>query len=487
MNRGQSLGSVTRRGARASLAAQLVTQLGSVAATVILARVLTPTEFGIVAVSQSVLGAAALLTLGGITAALVTRPRDLAMAAQSYFLLSAGLGLFGVAAFAASAQPLTAVLGQPDAAPFLAVLSVSFLLSTVAIVPAAILQRRMRFGWLSFSSIAGAGVYFGVEIALAMAGFGAWAVVLGQVAGSVVTLAVVFIGARWRPRLRLSVTLIRADISTLSGLSAGQVLSYFQKNIDYWVVSAQIGASNLGAYYVAYVLPSVVRLRLSHVLRQVMLPAFSISGSGAQTQMLWRRSFAVLLGIGLPLLVGVAVIADPLVALFFGGQWQDAVEPMRVLALAAIADLWLTSVGTVAIAQNLVRPYLLTLGVRAGTTTIFAILAGVIWGTTSAVAWAVAASALVTLFVQEVALARPLGIGIQSVFRPVSWYVGLCVAMAVCSILALQLLGDRASPAVQVLTGAVVGSTAYAGLGLLLARDVMKSVMADGFLVLRGR
>ena len=150
---GFNVGRSTRRGVRSSLIAQMTTQLGSVVATVILARLLDPASFGILALAQSLLGAAALVSLTGVSAALITRKGDVLSAASTYFWLALIVGVMVVGFFALLAGPLTARLGQPAAAPYVTVLSVSFALEMLALVPNAILQRRFRFGWLNGSVV----------------------------------------------------------------------------------------------------------------------------------------------------------------------------------------------------------------------------------------------------------------------------------------------------------------------------------------------
>ena len=240
-DRSQSVGSVARRGVRSSIVAQGFTQLGSLAATVLLARLLTPADFGIVALTQSLLGAAALLSLSGTNAALVTRRSQVSIASASYFWLALVLGLAGVGVFAVMAGPITRLLGQPDAAPYLIVLSFSFAFGLLALVPNAMLQRSLRFGWMNASILAGAGAYFASEVVLAFAGWGAWAVIAGQVLGAAVTLVVSAVGARWRPSLRFSLSLLRADLAVTGGVGLGHAFSYVQKNADYWAVSRIIG------------------------------------------------------------------------------------------------------------------------------------------------------------------------------------------------------------------------------------------------------
>jgi O-antigen/teichoic acid export membrane protein len=271
-----------------------------------------------------------------------------------------------------------------------------------------------------------------------------------------------------------------------SGLGAGQVFSYLQKNVDYWSVSLYVGGPALGMYYMAYVLPNIVRTRISQVTRQVMLPAFVAAGSSADQARLWQRSFIAQFGVGLPLLVGIAVAAEPLVKILLGSQWTPAIVPMRVLTLVTIADLILTSVGTVAVAQNKVRAYLLVLGSRAASTAVFALCAALIFGSVTAVAYGVAISATLTLAIQEIFLGREMGVGVLAAIKPIC--VLLCLTLwMVVAVLCVAPAVSRTPEIVQLLTYTTTGVLAYIGGGYLVARSLLRVIVIDARQVLLGR
>ncbi len=295
------------------------------------------------------------------------------------------------------------------------------------------------------------------------------------------------VGARWRPGLRFSLSLLRADFAVTGGLGLGQVFSYIQKNADYWAVSRVLGGPSLGVYYVAYVLPNIVRLRLSAALRQVMLPAYATSKSVGETAAMWKRTFPGLAGLGVPVLVGIAVVAEPLVELFFGGQWSGSVAPMRILTIATVIDLLMTAVGTVAIVHHRMRGYVAVWAIRAASTLVLAFVAARIWESTTAVAWAVSLSAFITLVAQELLVSRPLGIGLRSVGRQLAAYLGLSAVMACAVVGVASALPADTIPLVSLVVLVMVGAATYVGLGWLVARPLIRPVLADAIAVARGR
>ncbi|CCG01328.1 oligosaccharide flippase family protein [Blastococcus saxobsidens] len=480
-------GQVARRGARTTLVAHTIVQLGSLAATVILARLLTTGEFGIVALAQSLLGLLSLLSLSGINAAIVTRTDGLRTAASSYFWLCAGTGVAAVLVMTLAARPLASLLGQPDAGPYLAVLSFSFLFGLMQLVPQALLQRSRKFTRMNAALLAGSLTYLVLEVVLAFAGLGAWAVIIGNVCGAAAGFAVSITAARWLPDTRISMGLIRRDLSFTSGLTLGMAFSYVQKNADYWLVSAGIGGPALGVYYVAYVLPNIIRLRITDVVRQVMLPTYMRAGDLRSTAQLWHKTLPVLLGLGMPVFVGISLCAEPLILLFFGASWSGAVDPLRILALGALIDLYTTSVNIVSVAQRSVRRHVLVLGFRAGATVVGATIAVAVWGDIVAVAGAVVTASLTTVCLQEILVSRHLLLGWRLVARPVATYIGLSVLMSAAVITCDVLLPSSTPTAVELVVLVLVGATSYLGGGFLVARATVRVLLRDARLVVAGR
>ena len=479
------VGRVARRGARSSLATQLVVQLGSALATVLLARILSPADFGLVALVQSIVGVMSLVGLAGVTASIVTAKGDVATKAATYFWLAAVVGVVGGGLLVLLAPIIVAGLGQADATAHARVLALSPVLSLMTLVPLALMQRRLAFGRMNAVTVAGALVYFVIEVALALRGWGAWAVIWGQVAGSLVSLVVALVGAKWLPTARPRASEIRADVNILANQSASTILAYVWKNSDYWAVSTTLGPGPLGLYYVAYVLPNMVRLRITGVFRQVMMPVLAGMESGQQAPA-WGKAVRHALALGVPIFFGMAAVADPTMRVFFGDRWASAVPAMQLVALAACTDLLVQSVSTLAIAQAryLGRATLL-LGLRAVGTGTAAVVGATVWGSITAVAAGVLIAALLSLLVQEFLVSRPLGIGFRVLGADTVRYFVAAILMMVAVLAVVSgtaQLHAVAQLAISVFAGAVI----FAGLARWLAAGMFVEVLQQLGKAVRG-
>lgn len=472
-------GERSRRGARIGILAGALTQVGSLVATIFLARLLTPADFGIIALSVSLLGLAQIFAISGIRAALVSRRSNLALASDTYFWLSLTMGLLVWAGVVLFAPWLTTLLDQPDAAPYLEVLTAAFVMDLIAIIPLAKLQREFRFSAFYAASLAGTFLYFIAQVALALAGLGAWSVIIGRLLDSGLALVTAAYLARWLPRLRFSRSILRDDARFTGGLTLNGAITYLQRNIDYWIVSAKLGGTALGIYYVAYVLPDLVRQRISAVSTPVLLPSYiQASQDEERLSRVWQRSWLVQMGLGLPALTGIACLAAPIVAVMFGPQWGAAALPMQVLTVVAIADIHMGTVSIMAVALRKVTWNSQVLAIRAVCTTVLAFSAAVIFGTLVSIAIGVALSAIFAMIFQEMTLSRNLHVEMKPIVRPLAAFATLAIIMSVVVTIFVVLTTAWPSLA-QIVVGSAMGTATYFGVGVLVFPQQIRPLLRD--------
>jgi len=327
------------RGGRWGLASSLLQQLGSMATTLLLARRLTPAEFGIVAAAQAVIGLTMLITDAGLGASIVAAGERDERTLASLWWVSVGAGVAGFAIVAGASQPIAAALGVTAAAPYL-VASAATLVSTMAqVVPRALLSRDLRFEAMYGADLAGAGVYFVVQTVLVLAtDLGAWVVILGLAAMDLTKLVWTLAAAAWRPVVAFDREAVAPHLRFGVRYLATTLAGYASRSVDIWAAGRLLGAPALGAYYIAFVLPTVVRQRFTFVLNQVGFPVLARITDTAQLRSSFLELATMVTLPLLPALTGLALVAEPVVEVFFGDQWDAAVAPLRLLALAAAVD-----------------------------------------------------------------------------------------------------------------------------------------------------
>lgn len=461
------LGDRARRGVLSGGLAQGLQQVLSVGATLVLTRILAPEDFGIVAAANSLLALSALVLAMGIGAAVVARPQLTADWTATMFWFAATAGGLVSCMFVFAAPLLARLFGLPDAGPYLAALAPTILLGLTASVPLALLRRRLAFArYWSVHSIAMV-VYVTVQVVLAVRGWGAWAVIAGQIALSVTTFLGALIASRYVPVLSFTPRFVREELRFGGAMLGNSALTYGAKNADYWVVGNLLGASTLGAYYLAYVLPDIFVQRVTKIVDTVLVPVFARSaGDAARTRRVYIESVRLQAGIGVPAMVGLAVLAVPVVELCFGDRWSDVAKPMRWIAVAGALTLSATIPAQVSLGHKLVRPIIRSQVARMSALVPALLVAAVVWRTAEAVAIAFLISAVIWFVSQQILVAGPLGLPFRLVAKDLLAIGTATVAMA--GVLVIFGQGwEESSAWVQISGGVSIGASVYGGVGML--------------------
>ena len=303
--------------------------------TIVLARLVGPDDFGVVAQALVYVGIVSLLLDQGFSSALIQR-KEVAPDMPGVVVsvnLAVGTVLAGVTILVSSAW--ASFMRTPELALVLVMFAPSLLLRAAAVTPRAMLIRDMDFRRIGIADILSAalGGIAGLEVAIAGGGY--WSLVV-QIVGTdaVLLLTLCLFGAVWRPNLHVGQL---REIAGFSGRAffAGLLMNSLARNVDNLLVGRVQGAQALAFYGLAYrLLLLPVQLALSTVAT-VLLPVFSRLADDLPTlrNELQRTTRAVAVA-ALPAMALVAAAAPQLVALIFGAEWMPAVPIIQVLAVA---------------------------------------------------------------------------------------------------------------------------------------------------------
>lgn len=457
-----------RRGARFGLFAGLANQALSVVATLVLVRLLAPDAFGIVAAVNSAVGLISVVTQLGLGIAIVRSSDASDEVVGTLFWTSVAVGTVAASATAVASRSLAALVGVPSAAPYLAVLALTILLHMTAAVPRALLQRRLRFRRVYGVQTGAMVAYVVTQVSLALVGLGPWSVIVGQVVNAALLLTGFLVGAGWRPRLVFSLSVLRRVVGFSGSILVTTLLTHVLKNADYWVVGRRGGAAVLGFYFVAYVLPNIVRLRITTTALDVLLPVFAeVRHDPSRLRRAFVSSLRLQVFVGCPALVGISVLAPLIVRTFFGPQWDAAVLPMRILSVAAIVDVVMQPVVTIFISAGVPGRNLRVVTVRLAV--FLGLLATLATGDgLGPVAVAVLIASFVGAFVGFALVGRFVEISGGDVIAAVGPAVFCSTAMAAVLVIADDLVRLPAPVALAVLV--LLGAAVYFGVGFAIFR-----------------
>jgi PST family polysaccharide transporter len=388
------LGAVAARGAFASLGGQVGRIAVQLASIVVLARLLDPRDYGLVALVTAVIGVGEIFRDFGLSAAAVQAPTLTAHQRDNLFWANTGIGAVLAACGLLASGVVAAAFDQPALEPIMRVLALTFLLNGLATQYRAGLQRSLRFGRLAAVDVTAqvAGLLAGV--AAALAGWGYWALVGQQVAVAGLGLVLVVAASRWWPGRPRRETGIRRFLRFGWQYVGSQVLGYAAKNADTLVIGHRFGPVPLGVYNRAYQL-------LMGPLGQVRAPTTTVALPVlARLQDDEERYGSYLLrgqaALGYTFVPGIALAAgavDPLVAVLLGPRWAAVAPLFAVLAFAAVFET-LPYVGFWVYMSRGLTGALLRYTLASSTLKIACIVVGSTWGTLGVAAGYAVGSAL---------------------------------------------------------------------------------------------
>jgi O-antigen/teichoic acid export membrane protein len=316
------------------------------ASTAVLARVLTPDDFGLVALALTFMALLeAVGDLGLSQALVVQKGEDLEERASTVFVAGVILGVLLSGTIALISPLAEDFFGEPELQALTAVLGTNFLLRSFGVTHYALAQKRLDFRTRTIAEFADVLVRGSVGIALALAGLDAWALVIGYLAGTLALDVALWLLVDFRPRLKIRVSDLRDMTGFGATLSGVNVSNAVMTNVDYLFVGKALGPVALGLYTLAYRLPELLMTNLSAVAAQVLYPAFSaVDRESLGRAFLISLRFTLI--ISLPIAVGMVILAEPIVLTLFGSQWTDAAPAMQVLAVFGFAVATSVPAGT---------------------------------------------------------------------------------------------------------------------------------------------
>ncbi len=354
-DRRAELRAATLRGVRWISISRILVEITALAATVILARLIPPADFGRAAVALIIFAFALILGPAGLTASLVQREvvTRRHLEAASFFTL--GLGAVLTAITVALLPAARSVFGAVTAELIL-LASPAWLISGFGAVSQAMLQRDLRFRRIalveSVSVLAGAAVGVGS----AVAGLDGEALVLAALTTTAVATALAVVASppvRPWPTRRAT-----GELGAFSGLVALSSLTYAAfRNVDYALLGARMSPADVGYYWRAYQLGVDYQAKVSQIMLRVSFPIYSRSENISDLRQLRMRIVRVHAIVLVPLLAGFAAFAPVLIPFLFGPAWSPAIVPAQIMAIAGIGHALVTGTGPLLVAIG--RPGLL--------------------------------------------------------------------------------------------------------------------------------
>jgi O-antigen/teichoic acid export membrane protein len=472
----QGIGTRTVRGMFWSYGSFVGVRLASLLTTAVLARLLDPKDFGLIALALTFMSFLDMLQgLGVADALVVADDSQLADESDSAFVVSASVGLALWMLSAALGPLAAAVFHQPQLVVIMPAIGATFFIQGLGSTHYALAMKSIDFRSRTIAELTEAVVRGAIGVVLALIGLGVWALIGGYVAGSVAMSWVVWHLVDYAPRLRASRRHLRRLLTFGGALTGVGIMAAFLNQFDNAVVGRVLGATQLGFYSIATRLPYLFIITLAAATGQVLFPAFAaLKGEDMVRGFLTSLRYTAF--IALPLTAILITLAQPLTIVAFGPQWHPAVAATQVLCLWALMSPISMVCGNAFKAQG--RPgLLLVLAFPQAVALIVGSLVFVHQGIV-AVSWVQAVIAIVAQGVTLVLACRMF-----SVTPRMLWSSMGPPLVAAAALAAVLYLINRAfsAPGVTIIVGGAAGAVVYFGLLHLMAADLLQRLRAMAF------
>lgn len=463
------------QGTQAMAIAQVLTQATRFLTNIVLARLLAPRDFGLVAIALVVGMFLDHLKDVGTGSALIQRSVISHAIINAVFWLNVAIGVVLATTVYATAGPLADGLGNADAAPILRAFAGVTFVTSLGQVHHALLRRDLQFRRVAFITTSTALVTAVVSIGLALFGLQVWALVIGNVAASVGSTILCWICDRWRPTLRIDLTQLRSIYHYSAHLFLVDLLGFFFVQTDKILVSRFLGATALGVYALAQRVLMYPLTAVSGVVGEVVFPVLAKhqDNDAAIRAAFTRASSAVALA-AFPLMLGVAVVAQPFVDVVFGPKWSDLVPLVWILAPVGALQTVTFGAGGLLMAKGR-TDLLFRWTVVSSLIIITSYFIGLRWGLVGlCVAYAVAIT-LLTPFNLLIGF-RLIGMRLRTYALALLPMLVSSLVMAAAVFIVGQSLAPVAGEAVRLVVGVVVGIAAYAAMLMVLRPPAVQDV-----------
>ncbi len=368
------------RGGAITILAQgskFVLQLGS---TALLARLLTPNDYGLIGMATPIIGFVQLFKDLGLSTATIQRDEINHQQVSTLFWINLLVSGLISLIFGALAPVVAWFYNEPRLLQIVLVLSSIFVFGGLTVQHQALLKRQMRFA--SIAKIEIISIFGGILTAIIAAhyGLGYWALVIMQLATAVINAVGTWLVCSWRPGLPSRTSQVGSMLAFGGNLTGFNCINYFSRNLDNILIGQYWGGGQLGLYSKAYQLVLLPIQQINAPINSVALPLLSRVQTDSQKYAHYYYKFVLgIVFLGMPMVAFSFAVTDKLILFVLGEQWLEAVPIFKFLVPAAFMGTF--NLASAWVYQSLGRTdRQLRIGVVMSTLDIFIFLVSVRWG-----------------------------------------------------------------------------------------------------------
>jgi O-antigen/teichoic acid export membrane protein len=466
------------------LTLRLGSQLLSWAVAILIARFLTPADYGLFAMALTVVASIELLRELGLGSAIIQRHDLTAEHLNTIFWIVALLSTALVLMLWIGAGLAAAFYGDPRLVWVLRVLGVTILLNVVGFIPYSLLTKEIDFRRRAIAAMMGAVSFSIVAVSLAYQGYGVWALIVGQLTNAAVFNVALLVAARWLPGFRLTFRKMDEILRFGLRLAGVSVIGLCSPIVNRILVGRFLGGPALGLFTMAEALAEAPHKISSAVIHQLSLPIFAkLKREDAELRRYFLKITKYLALATLPAQIGMALVAHDLIVVLLTAQWAPMVTLFQIFCLGKLFHTLALPPVPLLVARGRASTLLRFNGTLATVTAAAVLLGTQVSLQAVATAWLVAFVAL-KMVLLSMAL-RELGITVRSYVDNILPPLVATIAMSVAVLAARHVDATGSSSVQRLAVEVILGGSVYLTMLLIVDRRLlpeMKSIIHDMFI-----
>jgi O-antigen/teichoic acid export membrane protein len=364
-----------------SLGSQVSNQGLAFITSIVLARLLSPVEFGLLGMVIIFSGFADIFKEFGINASIIhwKNPNEKDLSTAFWLSIFSGGGM-GVLIFLL-ARPIALFYGKPSLGELVQFIALHFFLTSFSILPTTLLQKKFDFRSLFWASFISELLSGGLAIALAFHYWGVWSLIARMIAKAIGHFFLVLLFSGWLPKLTFSGYALKKIFRFAYPLTGTRSINYWMRNLDNLLIGKFIGDQALGNYSRAYSFLMLPLYFISNTITNVLFPAFSlIQDNPDKIKYLFLRSTRMVALFSFPFFTMLLITAEPLVLWLLGAKWMAVIPLLRIFSLTGFLQSAVILIGIIflSLGKTMLQ---FQLGLLTGSIGILCILIGLKWGT----------------------------------------------------------------------------------------------------------
>lgn len=316
-------------------------QLVSFVVSLILARLLSPDDYGVVSLIMILMSILTLFVDSGFKNALVQKKDADQLDFSTVFYFNIGLGISLYCMMYICAPFIASFFNRDYMTSFIRVMSLALVIGGVNGVQTAVVTKTMKFRTFFYSTLSGTIISAVVGIVLAYKGAGVWALIAQRLLNQLINTVVLWYTVKWRPSLEFSVQRLKPMFSYGSKLLGASILNSFTSNLSGILIGKKYNSDMLAYYDKGRIIPNLLTENLLVSVQSVLFPVLAVEQDRrSQVKVILKRSVEVTSYFIFPIMIVFAVCAEPIVVVLYSSKWIEMVPYLRLWCFISLFYLW---------------------------------------------------------------------------------------------------------------------------------------------------